>query len=171
MTHQKNKIHIIITGGTIDKVYSPYTQNNIFKEQSCLPNYLSDRINYDLGNNFTQLPMIDSREMDDNYRQKILEAINAANENKFVISHGTDTMVETAKFLQANIKNKDKTIILFGSMVPMVGFYYTDAGFNLGYAMATAQQSDPGVFICMNGQKFTPDSVKKNIKQSLFEDK
>ena len=169
MTDNNDKIHIIVTGGTIDKVYCPYTQGNIFKETSCLPDFFKNRIDYGVMENFSQLMMIDSRDMSDIHRQKLLAKINEIETQRILITHGTDTMVETAKFIQSNIENKNKTIVLTGSMIPMDGFYFSDAGFNLGFAFATTQQSEAGIYICMNGQKFTPDKVIKNVKQSRFE--
>lgn len=169
MTDNNDKIHVIVTGGTIDKVYCPYTQGNIFKEESCLPDFFKNRINYDIDDSFTQLMMIDSRDMDNNHRKELLGKIEEIDSNRILITHGTDTMIDTALYIQNNIKDKKKTIVLTGSMVPMDGFYFSDAGFNLGFAMASTQQSNPGIYICMNGQKFTPKTVVKNVRKSRFE--
>jgi len=171
MTDNKEKIHIIATGGTIDKVYSPSQQDNVFKPESGLPEFFKERIDYDVTGCFTKLMMIDSLDMTDDHRKKIVETINAVKEKRILITHGTDTMIETALYIKDNLEDKNKTIILVGSMIPMDGFYYSDAGFNLGYAMACTQHSEAGVYICMNGQKFSPESVVKNIEESRFEEK
>ena len=171
MTENNEKIHIIVTGGTIDKVYSPSKQENVFKKESGLPSFLKERIDLDVNGRFTQLMMMDSLQMTDTHRQQILESIEKTEEKRILITHGTDTMIDTAQYIQSNMKDGTKTIILVGSMIPMDGFYYSDAGFNLGYALACAQQSEPGIFICMNGQKFLPDAVQKNIEKSRFESK
>ena len=134
MTDNKEKIHIIATGGTIDKVYSPSLQENIFKENSVLPEFFKERIGHDISDNFTQLMMIDSLDMDNTHRQKLLNAINSIKTNRIMITHGTDTMIETALYIKNNFKDKNKVIIFVGSMIPMDGFYYSDAGFNLRYA-------------------------------------
>jgi len=113
--------------------------------------------------------MIDSLDMDDSHRAQLLDTVNQTKEQRILITHGTDTMVQTAQYIQDHIEDKNKVITFVGSMIPMEGFYFSDAGFNLGFAFSCVQQSDAGVYLCMNGKKFTPKNVKKNIEQSRFE--
>ncbi len=169
MTDKKQEVYIIATGGTIDKIYSPSEQTTILSEKSSIPAYLENIAGVKAIYKFEQLMMIDSRDMTDAHRAKLLNAIKNVPSSNIVITHGTDTMVETALYIGENSTNLNKTIILTGSMVPMDGFTNSDAGFNLGHAIATAQQKEQGVFICMNGQVFDPRKTRKNISESRFE--
>lgn len=77
-------------------------------------------------------------------------------------------MPDTAKFIEVNLKRKDQTIIFTGSMIPLNGFYPTDATFNLGFALSKAQELLPGIYLCMNGKTFTPQEVAKNLGEGKF---
>ncbi len=114
----------------------------------------------------TTLMMIDSLSMGERDRRLIIESCRSAKEDKIVITHGTDTMVETAKLLDANIK--DKTVVLTGAMIPYK-FSSSDGLFNLGTAIAYAKALPPGVYIAMNGHCFRPDNCVKNRKIGKFE--
>ena len=83
-----------------------------------------------------------------------MNAVNSSPAKKFIVTHGTYTMPDTARFIKANIKDKNKVVILTGSMVPLKGFDSSDAQFNLGYAIAQVEQLLPGVYIAMNGVSF-----------------
>jgi L-asparaginase len=110
----------------------------------------------------------DSLDMDDNDRQQILKACLACDESQIVITHGTDTMVETSQVLAAEIN--DKTIVLLGAMVPYQ-FKNSDALFNLGCAIAAVQTLENGVYITMNGKVFNFDEVLKNKSVGEFQSK
>ncbi|MFH1094845.1 MAG: asparaginase domain-containing protein [Candidatus Micrarchaeota archaeon] len=114
----------------------------------------------------TTLMMMDSLSMGERDRRLIIESCRSAKEDKIVITHGTDTMVETAKLLDANIK--DKTVVLTGAMIPYK-FSSSDGLFNLGTAIAYAKALPPGVYIAMNGHCFRPDNCVKNRKIGKFE--
>jgi len=105
--------------------------------------------------------------MTDADRQIILENCRKSPEDKIVITHGTDTMVETARVLGEHIK--DKTIVLTGAMVPYA-FGSSDGLFNLGSALSFVQALPPGVYIAMNGRYFTWDHVRKNRERGEFEE-
>jgi len=169
MTENTEQITFIATGGTIDKKYNRSTQQNELKEISDIPSYLNDALNIDVKNNFHSFMRIDSRDMDDTHRQKIGDYIKTLASSKIILLHGTDTMVTTAKFLEEYLTPLDKTIILTGAMVPLDGFYQSDAPFNLGYAMAQAENKQHGVYICMNAHTFLPSETEKNIADSRFE--
>jgi L-asparaginase len=113
------------------------------------------------------LMMIDSLEMTDEDRELIVHQCNQCEETQIVITHGTDTMSETAKVLAE--KAKKKTIVLFGAMIP-IKFGSSDGLFNLGSALAFAQTLPPGVYVAMNGRYFHWDNVRKNKQTGIFEE-
>ncbi|MCP4023207.1 MAG: asparaginase [Desulfobacteraceae bacterium] len=159
------KITFITVGGTIDKVYfdalSAYEVGD-----SKVNEILKDaRINF----NFEVFPILkkDSLDMTDEDRMLVHEVVSDCKNNKIVITHGTDSMVETAKALS---KIKDKTIVMTGAMEPAV-FKTSDAIFNLGSAVAAVQVLPPGTYIAISGRIFSPDNVKKNRNKKQFEKK
>jgi L-asparaginase len=111
--------------------------------------------------------MIDSLEMTDEDRELIAHQCNQCEESQIVITHGTDTMSLTAKWLAENVKNK--TIVLTGAMIP-IKFGSSDGLFNLGSALAFVQTLPPGVYVAMNGRYFNWDNVKKNRQTGVFEE-
>ena len=116
--------------------------------------------------NIETVMMMDSLQMTDSHRELIASYCKKTKEQKIVITHGTDTMSETAKYLSKNITAK--TIILTGAMVPYK-FGSSDGLFNLGSALAFVQTLPPGVYVAMNGKYFYADKVKKNKKIGVFE--
>ena len=110
--------------------------------------------------------MIDSLLMSDKDRQYILDKCLKEKTSKIIITHGTDTMVETAKFIAKHVK--DKVVILTGAMIP-IKFGSSDGLFNLGSALSFAQVLESGIYITMNGQYFRSDNVRKNKKLGVFE--
>ncbi len=111
--------------------------------------------------------MVDSLEMTDEDRELIVHQCNNCDEHQIVITHGTDTMAETAKVLANKVTHK--TIILTGAMIP-IKFGSSDGLFNLGSALAFAQTLPPGVYVAMNGRYFTADNVRKNKQTGVFEE-
>lgn len=111
--------------------------------------------------------MIDSLEMTDEDRELIVHQCNNCDEDRIVITHGTDTMADTAKVLAQKVKNK--TVILTGAMIP-IKFGSSDGLFNLGSALAFAQTLSAGVYVAMNGRYFTADNVRKNKQTGMFEE-
>jgi len=156
-------IKVLITGGTIDKQYNELNGELIFTQSSVEDMLAQGGAKLDISVETVMLK--DSLDMDDNDRQKILTSCLACEESQIVISHGTDTMVETSQVLAAGIK--DKTIVLLGAMVPYQ-FKNSDALFNLGCAMATVQTLVNGVYITMNGKIFNYDEVIKNRELGEF---
>ena len=100
--------------------------------------------------------------------KKILEEIEKSESSHFIITHGTYTMPDSARFLQAHLKNSKNTIIFTGSMTPMAEFTMSDGGFNLGYAVAKLEALDAGIYVAMNGCVFTPEEVVKIISEGRF---
>ena len=159
------KIRIIVTGGTFDKEYNDINGELYFKN-SHVQNMLElGRSRLDL--NIRTLMMIDSCDMTEEDRYIIAKNCEKSSEKKIIITHGTDTMVETAKILSNSIK--DKTIILTGAMIPYT-FGSSDGLFNLGSAIAFVQILPAGVYIAMNGKFFNWDNVRKNKKIGEFEE-
>jgi L-asparaginase len=158
-------IRIFITGGTFDKAYNELTGELFFKD-SHLPEMLKlGRCNLEV--QVRTLMMIDSLQMTDDDRQIILQQCRSAPESRIVITHGTDTMVETAGVLAR--READKTIVLTGAMIPYK-FGSSDGLFNLGSALAFAQTLPPGVYVAMNGRCFAWNRVRKNRKTGMFEE-
>ncbi|MFO7665847.1 MAG: asparaginase domain-containing protein [Desulfobacterales bacterium] len=159
------RIRIFVTGGTFDKEYNELNGELFFKETHLHEMLKLGRCG--LAFDITTLMMIDSLEIKDSDREIILENCMRADENKIVITHGTDTMVETANVIAGSVK--EKTIILTGAMIPYK-FGSSDGLFNLGSALAFVQTLPHGVYIAMNGKYFNWDNVKKNRKTGVFEE-
>jgi len=158
-------IKIFVTGGTFDKEYNELEGTLFFKE-SHLPEMLKlarSKLKIDINT----LMMIDSLDMTDADRKIILEKCKKTKEDKILITHGTDTMIETAKVLASSIKNK--TIVLTGAMIPYK-FGSSDGLFNLGSSLAFVQTLPQGVYISMNGKYFHWDNLKKNKQTGMFEE-
>ncbi|MFH0838133.1 MAG: asparaginase domain-containing protein [Patescibacteria group bacterium] len=162
---------IILTGGTIDFEFDPMIDGMKPARKSVVQKYLNS-LNLQVDCNFKSVPPLkDSRQMTENDRIKILNAIEQSPSNRFLIVHGTYRMVETAQFLQKNESHlQGKTIVLMGASTPLRHFYQSDATFNLGFAMATLLHSLSGIYIAMNGAVFTPDKVLFNPSKVRFED-
>jgi L-asparaginase len=157
-------IRIFATGGTFDKEYDMingrlfFNQTNIdemLQKGRCTTPYTIET-----------LMMIDSLEMDDSDREKILNACKNTLEDKILITHGTDTMTETAGFIANH--HLDKTIVITGALIPY-SLGSSDGMFNLGSAFAFVQTLPKGVYIVMNGRFFEWDKVQKNKATGYFE--
>jgi len=159
-------VHLFVTGGTLDKDYDPISGELTFPA-SCIPSLLEEA-RCGLAMTVEVLFEKDSLQMTEEDRDRINQACEVCPENHIVITHGTDTMVETAKALQHNSKLFDKTIVLTGAMRPY-RLSQSDASFNMGSALMAAQIAGPGVFIAMNGRLFRADQVKKNLSAGIFE--
>mgnify|MGYP001195971618 FL=1 len=161
----KNKIQIFVTGGTFDKTYN-YINGKLFFQKTHIPKML-DRARCNLDVEVKQLMLIDSLEMKEKHLKIIKNACLNCKTNLIIITHGTDTMTNTAKHL---IKNKilNKVIVLTGAIVPYAFGSSSDGFFNLGSALSAVQNLKEGVYINMHGQTFKGDKVLKDIKNGLF---
>ena len=157
-------IKIFATGGTFDKEYNEITGELYFKETNLFKLLHLGRSRIEV--QIETLMMLDSLQMIDSDRNHILDRCKNEKASKIIITHGTDTMVETAQLLASYIK--DKIIILTGAMIP-IKFGSSDGLFNLGSALSFAQVLNPGIYITMNGQYFYWDNVKKNKELGIFE--
>lgn len=161
-----NDLRIIVTGGTIDKVHDMKSEGLAFSPDGSthIPEML--RIGRCHFPTIELLMLKDSLLFDDADRESIAAAIADAPENRIVITHGTGTMGETARFLQD--RSTDKTVVLTGAMRPF-SLYASDGEFNLGGAVIAAQLLEPGVWGVMNGRVFPAASLNKNTEQGRFD--
>lgn len=157
------KIRIFTTGGTIDKIY--FDQKSQYEIGDPQAGGVLERANVTFEYEVESILRQDSLDLTDDDRRIIRAAVASATEEKFVITHGTDTMIDTAKVLEGI---PGKTIVLTGSMYP-ARFRDSDAVFNLGCAVIAAQTLQPGVYIAMNGQIFDPRISRKNVDMNRFE--
>ena len=160
-------IQILITGGTFDKSYN-HISGDLFFEKTHIPEMLERskcRLNVDV----KTLMMIDSLEMTKKDIEKIIEECKKTKSSRIVITHGTDTMVNTAKKIAEKIKNKPS--VLPGAMIPYAFGSSSDGFFNLGSALSFVQTLENGVYIAINGQYFDFDKVEKNKLKGYFEKK
>ncbi len=156
-------VRIITTGGTIDKVY--FDAKSSFQVGE--PQIAELLAEANVGVPFAVTPLLrkDSLELDDADRALIAEQVAAAAETRVLITHGTDTMVETARAL---LGVEGKTVVLVGAMQP-ARLRVSDAFFNIGFAFAAVQLLPPGVYVAMNGRVFDPRSARKNVAAHRFE--
>lgn len=158
-------IRIFITGGTFDKEYNELNGALYFKDTHMQDLLAMGRCRLDTA--IRTLMMIDSLEMTAEDRDLIAHQCNQCEETQIVITHGTDTMSDTARVLAEKVKGK--TIVLFGAMIP-IKFGSSDGLFNLGGALAFVQTLPAGVYIGMNGRYFQWDNVRKNRQTGMFEE-
>ena len=156
-------IEILTTGGTIDKIYFD-AKSSFQVGDSPIAELLNDA-NLTIEFKVTEVLRKDSLEMTDDDRAKIRHAAVASDSQQLVITHGTDTMVQTGCALQGI---KGKTIVLTGAMQP-ARFRATDALFNVAAALTAAQILSTGVYIAMNGQILDPQTARKNVAENRFE--
>lgn len=155
---------LLLTGGTIDKNYNEFNGEFNFIETHMPELLAKGRSRADVS--VQQLMMKDSLDMTDADRELIVKTCKQTKADNIIITHGTDTMVETA--IKIGEEKIDKTIVLVGAMIPYV-FKHSDATFNIGFALAAAQIKSTGVYIAMNGTLFDYDKVVKNRELAEFQ--
>jgi len=158
------QIRILVAGGTFDKQYDEIKQKLVFKHSN-VPNML-EIARSTLAIEVEELFLIDSLDITNKQRQEIVQRCVDAPEDYVVITHGTDTMVQTGLAIIEHVNNK--VVVLTGAMVPY-SVSASDGFFNLGAALAFVQTLDPGVYIAMNGKVFPANAVKKNLTLGIFE--
>lgn len=156
-------VKIFTMGGTIDKVY--FDAKSRYEVGDSNVDRLLTEVKVGFDYHMESLFKKDSLELTDEDRQHALDRIRAEACDKILITHGTDTMVETARVLQAT---PGKTIVLTGAMQPLL-FKDSDAVFNIGFALGVLMSRSPGVYIAMNGGVFSPQNVRKNRAAGIFE--
>ena len=157
-------IRILVTGGTFDKEYDELQGTLYFRNTHVEEMLRRGRCHLDVS--IEVLMMLDSLDMNDGHRTAVVDAARGCAERQIVISHGTDTMVDTARRLAHEVPGK--TIVLTGAMIPYA-FGSSDGLFNLGSALSFVQALPPGVFVAMNGRCFAWDNVRKNRELGIFE--
>ncbi|MEM1219627.1 MAG: asparaginase domain-containing protein [Bacteroidota bacterium] len=162
-------VQVYVTGGTFDKEYD-YLSGGLFFKQTHVPSML-DRGRCTLPINIKTLMMVDSLDMSDLDRQIIAHACRGAETDQIIITHGTDRLVHTAKYLATEVDGlANKTVVLTGAMVPYAFGTSSDGFFNLGSALAFVQCQPPGIYVAMNGRCYNWDRVRKNTKTGYFEE-
>ncbi|MFT7652087.1 MAG: L-asparaginase [Candidatus Azotimanducaceae bacterium] len=159
----QDHITVLTTGGTIDKVY--FDANSAFEVGGSVVAEILKQAHVAAPINIVELMRKDSLELDDDDRQQILSAVRTADTERIVITHGTDTMTDTADVLGSV---EDKVVVLTGSFAP-ARFAMTDAIFNIGLAFGAVQSLEHGVYIAMNGHIFMANQVLKNRETQRFE--
>ena len=157
-------IRIFVTGGTFDNTYDEIRGVLSFEDTHLQEMLTLGRSRVDV--TVRTLMMVDSLDMTDADRELIVRNCVQSAESRIVITHGTDTMVETARAIAAGVAGK--TVVLTGAMIPYA-FGSSDGLFNLGSALSFAQVLPPGVYVAMNGQHFPWDQVRKNRTTGAFE--
>lgn len=157
-------LRIVVTGGTFDKTYDEIGGRLSFRDTHVGEMLALGRSRLEV--TIQSLMMKDSLDLTDLDRDAILQACRASPETRIVVTHGTDTMVETGAVLAAGLT--EKTVVLTGAMVPYA-FGSSDGLFNLGSALSFAQVLPPGVYLAMNGRHFPWDQVQKNRAKGVFE--
>jgi L-asparaginase len=157
-------VRVFVTGGTFDKEYDELSGRLYFRNTHVDEMLRRGRCGLDV--DVETLMMVDSLEMTDVQRAMIVRACGACEEDQIVITHGTDTMVETARAIAQGVAGK--TVVLTGAMIPYA-FGSSDGLFNLGSALSFVQALPAGVYIAMNGKSFPWDDVRKNREAGVFE--
>jgi L-asparaginase len=158
-----SKLTIICTGGTIDKIY--FDANSAYQIGDPQIGEILRAFNVAIEFEIIPLMRKDSLDLTETDRQQIADTVVRSNNSRFVITHGTDTMVDSARALTGI---KGKTIVLTGALNP-ARFVGSDAVFNIGCAVAAVQTLGPGVYIAMNGRIWNPEKVRKNRDANRFE--
>jgi L-asparaginase len=159
-------VRVFVTGGTFDKEYDERTGTLFFKDTHLRDMLKLARCRVPV--EVRTLMMVDSLEMDDHDRELIVAQCRKCAQDRIVITHGTDTMSDTARVL-GEAALPGKTIVLTGAMIPFA-FGSSDGLFNLGAALAFAQARPAGVYVAMNGRVFDWDNVRKNRDIGEFEE-
>jgi len=162
----RSEVQLYITGGTFDKEYDYITGELYFKDTHLQD--MLERGRCTINCDIKTLMMVDSLEMTEADREIIIHNCKSTKLDKIIITHGTDTIVETAKKI-AEEDIAHKTIVLMGAMIPYAFGSSSDGFFNLGSAIGFVQTLPPGVYIVMNGRCFSADNVRKNRKTGYFE--
>ncbi len=159
------KITIITTGGTIDKVY--FDAKSDYQIGDPQVKKILDRVGSTVSYDVIELFHKDSLELTEEDRAGIVDAAASSDVDRVVITHGTDTMVQTAKALKK--VSETKTVVLVGSLTP-ARFRESDAEFNIGVAIGAVQSLPHGIYLAMNGKIFHPENVRKNRDANRFEE-
>lgn len=163
-----NKFTLITTGGTIDSYFDHTKDSIVPHSESRMVEYLESlKLYWD----YDHIPicMKDSREVAREDVAACAQTIDATmQESRFIVTHGTYTMPDSARMIQAKLQRQDAVVVLLGSMKPLYGFDATDAGFNLGFVLGQLNALQPGVYVAMHGRIFSADEISKTIAEGRF---
>ena len=162
-----SKIHVILTGGRIDSIWDKGVDEIVVADHSVIPDFFKN-IDINLDFIFTEICMKDSRALTQEDREKIRKAIDESEAQQIVITHGTHTLPDTVQYLHEKLEKKDKTIIFTGASAPLKDFAVSDASFNLGYAIAKAQELPAGMYFCLSGKTLTSGELEQQLKEGKF---
>ena len=158
-TDDESLVHFIITGGTIDSRYDGIQDAVKPLQTSVIPQVIESLQLY-TESEYSVICLKDSRDINTEDRKNIVEAINESAAKRFVITHGTYTIPDTARYLQQHLdKQNEKVVILTGAVTPIEGFTMSDGLFNLGYVYARVFDLEPGIYASLNGRVFKPDEM------------
>jgi len=160
-------IHFVITGGTIDSFYDGSKDTAVPNKESVIPSFIESLKLYH-GAEFTTVCMKDSRDLKREDLENVLKIIEESPHNKILVTHGTYTMPDTARFLKVNLKRDDQTIVFTASAIPITGFSPSDGPFNLGYAISKLEDLEHGIYVAINGKVFSPEEVMKVMSEARF---
>ncbi len=166
MSKTADEILILVTGGTIDSDWNPSTDTVVPRQGTHIGDLLRETIKVEFPLRVKALGMLDSRDVTDEFRQKLVNAIEETAHQRILVTHGTYTMPETAIYL-SNALDKSKTVVLTGSFFPPYHML-SDVGFNLGYALGALQQLTGGVYIAMHGRVFEAGKCRKDVAAARF---
>lgn len=161
-TNDKQKIQLVVTGGTIDSYYDTDQCTAVCHDETAIPEFLTKfaQIPHD-EIELSQVCMKDSRDVKDKEIQDVSTAIMDSSCSRHIVTHGTFTMFESARKLMAILPEDHGRVIVFtGAMWPLVGFSPNDAGFNLGSAFIAARLAEPGIYIAFNGKLYRPNDLE-----------
>lgn len=162
----REKIHVIIAGGTIDGSWDAAQDSMVIEPPSRVPEFFSHHQLYD-SVVFSEICVKDSREINDDDRKIVVKTIEESDAAKFILTHGIYAMPETAAYLTENLKRKDAIIMFVSSKTPL-GWPDSDASFNLGFALSKVQDQKPGMYVAMNGKCLTPEQAVKELSEGKF---
>ncbi|MFW0108882.1 asparaginase domain-containing protein [Rothia sp. P7181] len=159
-----DRITVLATGGTIDKVYS--LQGELEIGDPSVPQLLAPVLT-DIEFTLESVLRLDSLDMEDSHRAVLVNALEKVTDDHIIITHGTDTMPETARYIHQYAQRENKVIVLCGAMQP-ASMRSSDAGFNFGMAVGAMNLLSPGVYICMSGKVFSAEEVHKDRSRGIF---
>ena len=152
---------------TIDSYYDGTKDTAVPNKESIIPNFISGLKLYEK-TSFTQICMKDSRELIQADLKNVLKSIEESKSKRIIVTMGTYTMPDAARFLKQNLLRHDQVIIFTASMIPIVGFAPSDGPFSLGFSIAKSQDLENNIYVCMNGKVFSPEEVVKVIAEGRF---
>ena len=161
-----DKVLFLHMGGTIDSDYMPMHDAIVTKKTTAIARYFKKHIKPYLEIQHATIAMKDSRALTQKDLDNLLKKIEHTKIKKIIVTHGTYTLSESARYIDDNMKRKNAVVIITGSMTPLVGFGETDAGFNLGFAIASLDIAKPGVYVAFNARLFLAKEVSKSFMTS-----